>query len=145
MGLWGLHTYTLIEHFASSQQDSAHMGDVHKTAPPPYEIKFPERVEPVWTSIVVDESHRFLSGIRGAHAKTQIAEGLCRLNVDEEGLKVALSGTPIKGNPINFRSEEHTSELQSLMRISYAVFCLKKKTTRRSKHYIRAMYIKNPE
>src|SRR3546814_1953974 len=30
------------------------------------------------------------------------------------------------------RSEEHTSELQSLMRISYAVFCLKKKTTRRT-------------
>src|SRR3546814_5408359 len=29
-----------------------------------------------------------------------------------------------------FRSEEHTSELQSLMRISYAVFCLKKKITR---------------
>src|SRR3546814_4692588 len=29
----------------------------------------------------------------------------------------------------NARSEEHTSELQSLMRISYAVFCLKKKTT----------------
>src|SRR3546814_1604210 len=29
-----------------------------------------------------------------------------------------------------FRSEEHTSELQSLMRISYAVFCLKKKTKR---------------
>src|SRR3546814_6215083 len=28
---------------------------------------------------------------------------------------------------INARSEEHTSELQSLMRISYAVFCLKKK------------------
>src|SRR3546814_4943512 len=30
------------------------------------------------------------------------------------------------------RSEEHTSELQSLMRISYAVFCLKKKNKRRS-------------
>src|SRR3546814_9535785 len=29
------------------------------------------------------------------------------------------------------RSEEHTSELQSLMRISYAVFCLKKKTIQR--------------
>src|SRR3546814_8620110 len=29
------------------------------------------------------------------------------------------------------RSEEHTSELQSLMRISYAVFCLKKKKTQR--------------
>src|SRR3546814_10579981 len=33
-------------------------------------------------------------------------------------------------NPLDIsgRSEEHTSELQSLMRISYAVFCLKKKT-----------------
>src|SRR3546814_2445616 len=33
------------------------------------------------------------------------------------------------------RSEEHTSELQSLMRISYAVFCLNKKTTTNT-HYI---------
>src|SRR3546814_9003111 len=32
------------------------------------------------------------------------------------------------------RSEEHTSELQSLMRISYAVFCLKKKNTKQTKH-----------
>src|SRR3546814_9015245 len=31
------------------------------------------------------------------------------------------------GDSISDRSEEHTSELQSLMRISYAVFCLKKK------------------
>src|SRR3546814_7640519 len=34
------------------------------------------------------------------------------------------------------RSEEHTSELQSLMRISYAVFCLKKKNTNRYTHDI---------
>src|SRR3546814_5551391 len=34
-----------------------------------------------------------------------------------------------------FRSEEHTSELQSLMRISYAVFCLKKKTKREKHNY----------
>src|SRR3546814_6168317 len=33
------------------------------------------------------------------------------------------------------RSEEHTSELQALMRDSYAVFCLKKKKTTRLKHY----------
>src|SRR3546814_1479790 len=32
------------------------------------------------------------------------------------------------------RSEEHTSELQSLMRISYAVFCLKKKKKKTQKH-----------
>src|SRR3546814_8204275 len=39
-------------------------------------------------------------------------------------------GPPSRGHPparIVSRSEEHTSELQSLMRISYAVFCLKKK------------------
>src|SRR3546814_9309357 len=45
---------------------------------------------------------------------------------------VALARTVATGsesqNPSS-RSEEHTSELKSLMRISYAVFCLKKKTT----------------
>src|SRR3546814_9898231 len=39
----------------------------------------------------------------------------------------------LKGHPMAFlrraRSEEHTSELQSLMRISYAVFCVQKKNT----------------
>src|SRR3546814_2985159 len=38
----------------------------------------------------------------------------------------AWTGDRATGSP---RSEEHTSELQSLMRISYAVFCLKKKNT----------------
>src|SRR3546814_9955788 len=41
--------------------------------------------------------------------------------VDHEVMALRLAG--------NRRSEEHTSELQSLMRISYAVFCLKKKNT----------------
>src|SRR3546814_9157923 len=36
--------------------------------------------------------------------------------------------------PAQMRSEEHTSELQSLMRISYAVFCLKKKTKNMTQH-----------
>src|SRR3546814_8615035 len=36
-------------------------------------------------------------------------------------------GQPVSARYISARSEEHTSELQSLMRISYAVFCLKKK------------------
>src|SRR3546814_3353921 len=42
------------------------------------------------------------------------------------GQSVGASAVPAK--PGRGRSEEHTSELQSLMRISYAVFCLKKKT-----------------
>src|SRR3546814_1900818 len=39
--------------------------------------------------------------------------------------------------PAEPRSEEHTSELQSLMRISYAVFCLKKKKTKQKPKNIR--------
>src|SRR3546814_3588788 len=38
------------------------------------------------------------------------------------------------------RSEEHTSELQSLMRISYAVFCLKKKKQHNPEAYSRNVY-----
>src|SRR3546814_10811831 len=49
-------------------------------------------------------------------------------------LKGKLDGTSIRVPTANVslidRSEEHTSELQSLMRISYAVFCLKKKKTK---------------
>src|SRR3546814_1639978 len=40
----------------------------------------------------------------------------------------------LKGRCTICRSEEHTSELQSLMRISYAVFCLKKKKTSNKKY-----------
>src|SRR3546814_5201118 len=41
---------------------------------------------------------------------------------------VAEAGGALGARPVvQLRSEEHTSELQSLMRISYAVFCLKKK------------------
>src|SRR3546814_7051296 len=36
-------------------------------------------------------------------------------------------GVDLRRDELDSRSEEHTSELQSLMRISYAVFCLKKK------------------
>src|SRR3546814_10262399 len=43
-------------------------------------------------------------------------------------LLASLAGIAVAGNHVRLqRSEEHTSELQSLMRISYAVFCLKKK------------------
>src|SRR3546814_8946113 len=48
------------------------------------------------------------------------------------------------GTMNTFRSEEHTSELQSLMRISYAVFCLKKKINIISlrTQYLASTYIK---
>src|SRR3546814_7704821 len=45
-------------------------------------------------------------------------------------LRVYVCVCPLWLQVENQRSEEHTSELQSLMRISYAVFCLKKKKTK---------------
>src|SRR3546814_2529375 len=52
---------------------------------------------------------------------------LSRLDWQKDGFDFLAN--PDWGNPgvDQYRSEEHTSELQSLMRISYAVFCLKKK------------------
>src|SRR3546814_8651581 len=46
-----------------------------------------------------------------------------------------LADGPLADGPLADRSEEHTSELQSLMRISYAVFCLKKKNTQQQIKY----------
>src|SRR3546814_7297535 len=47
--------------------------------------------------------------------------------VDDIGTFFTASPNNRRTAPTSIRSEEHTSELQSLMRISYAVFCLKKK------------------
>src|SRR3546814_8894507 len=50
--------------------------------------------------------------------------------IEDTGRKIILQHMlVITGDADKSRSEEHTSELQSLMRISYAVFCLKKKKT----------------
>src|SRR3546814_4946744 len=55
-----------------------------------------------------------------------------------EALKVDQRETPPPGlvSVVRNRSEEHTSELQSLMRISYAVFCLKKKNINKKQQAI---------
>src|SRR3546814_3624319 len=50
--------------------------------------------------------------------------------------KDADAGTHRSSHPCLHRSEEHTSELQSLMRISYAVFCLKKKKKSKYKNTV---------
>src|SRR3546814_9734855 len=49
-------------------------------------------------------------------------------------LPVCILSAQVSVPPQVLRSEEHTSELQSLMRISYAVFCLKKKKNKKDEH-----------
>src|SRR3546814_3550143 len=72
-------------------------------------------------------------GLPRQHAAERVGEDIGAQIAD---MRVIVDGRPARidtnvggidrGEP---RSEEHTSELQSLMRISYAVFCLKKKRT----------------
>src|SRR3546814_7332399 len=57
--------------------------------------------------------------------------------IDTDAILMAVAFSAAVG--IFFRSEEHTSELQSLMRISYAVFCLKKKN-----HILRSLTRQSP-
>src|SRR3546814_7903385 len=64
--------------------------------------------------VVVSDDGTFDSAGNIGHATRDEVEANLNLPLDPLGLR-------------GLRSEEHTSELQSLMRISYAVFCLKKK------------------
>src|SRR3546814_2018628 len=71
----------------------------------------------------------------GQHHTRQQGQGLLRLRKRADHLRHNIAeqkDDDADGHQSddNGRSEEHTSELQSLMRISYAVFCLKKKTNK---------------
>src|SRR3546814_1467084 len=78
----------------------------------------------------VDLSVGQLDVLDRAFSDTRVQLGLL-----DDGVQLHFDGAQIKGTldvpstlpALRGRSEEHTSELQSLMRISYAVFCLKKK------------------
>src|SRR3546814_2750300 len=73
------------------------------------------------------EKHLFHGGSNGMRIKANLTTLLSCLIFATPAL--ATENTYIAAESIPFRSEEHTSELQSLMRISYAVFCLKKNNT----------------
>src|SRR3546814_8094302 len=67
---------------------------------------------------------------RGVSARIvqNVEDVITALSLVSSGLGIALGVNSVRNLRIpGVRSEEHTSELQSLMRISYAVFCLKKK------------------
>src|SRR3546814_5570273 len=87
-----------------------------------------------------ENAHAFIDFVLGAEAGAAIASFIQYATPNEAAR--ALMPAEYTGNPAIFppdeviaqsepavRSEAHTSELQSLMRISYAVFCLQKKST----------------
>src|SRR3546814_5035121 len=86
----------------------------------------------IWVSpqMTVREDHRVMDEIETRlHREFPGVEIL--IHPDPEG-HVDSQSDPLRSK--DARSEEHTSELQSLMRISYAVFCLKKKKQLHSRY-----------
>src|SRR3546814_7828648 len=84
----------------------------------PYTTLFRSRCSDAWSLILAYD------GGKPPSDAARAANGATASNTTNKRLIMA-------GHPC--RSEEHTSELQSLMRISYAVFCLKKKNTKAQK------------
>src|SRR3546814_8251876 len=82
-------------------------------------------LEPAWGNLARSTGYRAI-GIGSRHHRPFICYAACRrtYSADRQASSKCRS-----------RSEEHTSELQSLMRISYAVFCLKKKTKKTITQY----------
>src|SRR3546814_4990222 len=85
---------------------------------------------------MIEPSFRYLCSYRAAFTEPQQQIGKAHFG---RRMIAALTGGEVEGERLRgrvmpsggdwaTRSEEHTSELQSLMRSSYAVFCLKKKT-----------------
>src|SRR3546814_2165694 len=62
----------------------------------------------------------------------ELVDPCCDIVLVGDSLGMVLHGLE---STLGVRSEEHTSELQSLMRISYAVFCLKQKTNKHKTNY----------
>src|SRR3546814_10552015 len=69
-----------------------------------------------------------------AHGRVEDGQPLAGLCAEAHGERAVFRLVLDGEQPIDQRSEEHTSELQSLMRISYAGFCLKKNNIHTDKH-----------
>src|SRR3546814_10684915 len=82
-----------------------------------------------YTTLFRSFPHRLLGQVQHSQLAPTLATASMRRKTAG-----CVSASP--ASPLSFgRSEEHTSELQSLMRISYAVFCLKKKTYQQHLHF----------
>src|SRR3546814_5171566 len=96
-----------------------------------------DRLDPVQIPVLIEIGVYFFSSrSSAAWAKKALADfriSLARRNSRFSFFNALRRSRSSVVTPGRIRSEEHTSELQSLMRISYAVFCLKKKNKRTNK------------
>src|SRR3546814_10465809 len=101
-----------------------------------YHVNIDAKVEAVVQTpggVVSYDGDTAIDGVPGTSAPVQmnfmdVAGSTCGKLLPTGNAIDIIEGIPVTCMDAAMRSEEHTSELQSLMRISYAVFCLKKKT-----------------
>jgi SNF2 family DNA or RNA helicase len=74
---------------------------------PIYRERFPLLVGQSWNAVVLDESHRYLSGVRSAQDLTLMGKAMLDINVSDGGIKIAMSGTPMRGKPKNLWGTLH--------------------------------------
>src|SRR3546814_8707493 len=96
--------------------------DLHVTTPSPPPLPPSQRVSVHRATDAVERAHHF--ALDASHTRSGAPRDLGVAQVIDPVREEHIACEPGKREK---RSEEHTSELQSLMRISYAVFCLKKK------------------
>src|SRR3546814_6537455 len=94
-------------------------------------IAIPRRLDPEDAQLALQQLQTILK-------RTEVVETLAHRQYEDDDKSYLLEGllhrqheSEIKAIVNDLRSEEHTSELQSLMRISYAVYCLQKKTQKK--------------
>src|SRR3546814_10722210 len=96
----------------------------------------PGRIGRAPVEFIIDPCPRILDQHRHRHPSLSwfaydlalgVLAGRARRGARQHRVGAAPATRQVAGRRVADRSEEHTSELQSLMRISYAVFCLKKK------------------
>src|SRR3546814_5738586 len=101
----------------------------------------PSTATPIWRSAATGNRTiaMTLHGLRGSIKPERLARQICGGATEIARMKKGTRHTTgfvctTASIRTRLRSEEHTSELQSLMRISYAVCCLKKKKTQKNNH-----------
>lgn len=79
----------------------------HNTTAKIYHQDYPGIFSIKWSSTIIDEAHRYALGIFSHNKKTQVGEGITRLREVEGAVRVAATGTPMRGRPMSFWSLFH--------------------------------------
>src|SRR3546814_2411685 len=94
-------------------------------------LRLPAAIPAVFAEALVRVFKKAMGFVSWKASRWYDSEGHRRCAVDAEAAEEVLTAFDASKWQALSRSEEHTSEFQSLMRISYAVFCLKKKKQQR--------------